>query len=109
MIFFKNHEIQIYRRRKKGSSDRYAMSATFTAYQGDIQPASQERTEFVQGRFGATYTAFVDATVNIREGDQCRITSGEYAGKVFSIKGVSTWQGAGLLDHKELVLVSQDG
>ena len=109
MIFFKNHEIQIYRRRRKGSSDRYAMSATFTAYQSDIQPASQERTEFVQGRFGATYTAFVDATVDIKEGDQAHIIGGIYGGKVFAVKGVQTWQGAGLLDHLELVLVSIDG
>lgn len=109
MLFFQNHEIQIYRRRRKGNTDRYAMSATFTAYQSDIQPASQSRTEFVQGRFGATYTAFVDASVNIKEGDQCRITSGTYAGKVFSVNGVQVWQGAGLLDHIELVLVSIDG
>ncbi len=108
-IFFANHQIQIYRRRRKGSSDRYAMSATFTAYQSDIQPASQERTEFVQGRFGATYTAFVDATVDIKEGDQARILTGPFAGKLFGVKGVQTWQGAGLLDHLELVLVAQDG
>lgn len=109
MLFFKNHEIQIYRRRRKGSTDRYAMSATFTAYQSDIQPASPERIELVSGRFGATYTAFVDATVDIKEGDQCKITSGGMAGKVFSVKGVQQWEGAGLLDHIELVLVSQDG
>lgn len=107
-LFFSNHEIQIYRRKRKGSSDRYALSATFTAYQSDIQPASQERTEFVQGRFGATFTAFVDATVDIKEGDQVHITSGIYAGKVFSVKGVQIWQGAGLLDHIELVLVALD-
>lgn len=108
-LFFPNHQIQIYRRRRKGSSDRYGMSATFTAYQSDIQPASQERTEFVQGRFGATYTAFVDASVEIREGDQARIIGGTYDGKLFSVKGVQQWEGAGLLDHQELVLTSQDG
>ncbi len=108
-IYFPNHSIQIYRRRRKGSSDRYAMSATFTAYQGDIQPASQERTEFVQGRFGATYTAFVEATVDIKEGDQAHIIGGTYNGKTFSVKGVQHWEGAGLLDHIELILVAQDG
>lgn len=108
-IFFVNHQIQIYRRRRKGNADRYGMSATFTAYPSDIQPASQERTQFIQGRFGTTYTAFVDATVDIREGDQAHITGGPYDGKVFSVKGVQVWQGAGLLDHQELVLVSQDG
>ncbi len=108
-IFFQNHSITIYRRRRKGNTDRYAMSATFTAYRSDIQPATQERTEFVQGRFGATYTAFVDASVDIREGDQAHILGGIYNGKVFSVKGVSHWEGAGMLDHIELILVAQDG
>ena len=108
-LFFPNHSIQIYRRRRKGSSDRYGMSATFTAYPSDIQPASQERTEFIQGRFGATYTAFVDASVDIREGDQAHIIGGTYNSKVFSIKGVNHWEGAGLLDHIELIMTSQDG
>lgn len=107
-IFFKNHEITIYRRRRKGSSDRYAMSATFTAYSADIQPASQERTEFVAGRIGTTYTAFVDSTIDIKESDQVHIIGGAYNGKVFSVKGVQHWEGAGLLDHTELTLTSQD-
>lgn len=108
-LFFQNHQITIYRRRRKGTTDRYAMSATFTAYQSDIQPASQERTEFVSGRFGATYTAFVEASVDIKEGDQAHIIGGTYDNKVFSVKGVSHWEGAGLLDHIELILVAQDG
>lgn len=108
-LYFPNHAITILRKRRKASSDRYAMSATYTAYNADIQPASQERTEFVQGRFGATYTAFVDASVDIKEGDQAHIIGGTYDGKVFSVKGVQHWEGAGLLDHIELVLVSQDG
>lgn len=103
-IFFNNHEIQIYRRRRKGTSDRYAMSATFTAYQSDIQPASQERTEFIQGRIGTTFTAFIDAAVDIKEGDQV-VTEDS---KRYSVKGVQKWAGAGLLDHIELVLTSQD-
>lgn len=103
-IFFKNSQIQIYRRRRKGSSDRYGMSATFTAYNADIQPATPERIELVQGRFGATFTAFVDATVDIKEGDQVLTEDN----KRYSVKGVQKWQNAGLLDHIELVLVSQD-
>lgn len=103
-LFFLNHEIQIYRRRRKGSSNKYAISATFTAYQSDIQPASQERTEFVQGRIGTTFTAFVDTTVDIKEGDQVRTEDG----KVYSVKGVQIWAGAGLLDYTELILTSQD-
>lgn len=81
------------------------MSATFTAYNSDIQPATQERTEFVPGRIGAVFTAFVDATVDIKEGDQVHTEDG----KVYSVKGVQHWEGAGLLDHTELVLTSQDG
>lgn len=103
-LFFGNNEITIYRNRKKGSADRFAFSATFTGYDADIQPASQERTEFVQGRFGKTFTAFVEANVNIKEGDQV-IASG----KKYSVKGVSVWEGAGILDHIELLLTSQDG
>lgn len=102
-IFFSSHEIQIYRTRRKSGSDRYALSATHTAYQADIQPASIERTEAVQGRFGAVFDAYVDASVDIQEGDQ--IVSG---GKRYSVKGVSHWQGASLLDHKELTLVAVD-
>lgn len=80
------------------------MSATFTAYNADIQPATPERIELVQGRFGATFTAFVDATVDIKEGDQVLTEDN----KRYSVKGVQKWQNAGLLDHIELVLVSQD-
>ena len=104
-IFFRNHEITIYRRRQKGSSNRFGMSATFTAYQADIQPASQERTEFVQGRFGATFVAFVDTSADIKENDQIKTEDG----KLYSVRGVTHWEGAGLLDHLELILTSQDG
>lgn len=108
-LFFTNHQIQIYRSRRKSNTDRYGLSATFTAYYSDIQPATQERTQFVGGSIGAVYTAFVDATVDIKESDQVHILGGTYNGKVFSVKGVQHWQGAGLLDHIELVLVAQDG
>ena len=103
-IYFPNHQITIYRRRRKGSADRYAMSATFTGYKTDIQPASQQRTEFVSGSIGTTYTAFVDTTVDIKETDQVVTEDG----KRYSVKGVQHWAGSGLLDHTELTLVSQD-
>jgi len=103
-IFFANEQITIYRSRKIAGADRYAYSATFTGYPADIQPASQERTEFVSGRIGKTFTAFVDSSVDIKEGDEVRT-----ANKTYSVKGVSNWSGAGLLDHKELLLTSQDG
>ena len=108
-IFFQNHQITIYRRRRKGSTDRYTMSATFTAYQSDIQPAGLDRTNFVGGRIGATYTAFVDTSADIKEGDQVHILGGTYNNKVFSVKGVNHWEGANLLDHTELTLVATDG
>lgn len=104
-LFFKNHQIIIFRSRKIGSSNRFGLSATFTSYNADIQPATQERVEFVQGRIGATFTAFIDATVDIKEGDYAHTEDG----KVYAVKGVQTWQGAGLLDHIELTLTSQDG
>lgn len=104
-LYFANHSITIIRNRRIGSSHRYGMSATFTAFSADIQPASQERTEFVQGRIGATFTAFVEATVDIKEGDYIQTEDG----KRYAVKGVQIWQGAGLLDHIELLITSQDG
>lgn len=102
-IYFPNASIIIFRKRRISGSDRYSVSATFTSFQADIQPASQERTEFVSGRIGNTFTAFIDATVDIKEGDQVRT-----ADKTYSVKGVQKWEGAGLLDHQELTLTSQD-
>ena len=104
-IFFKSHEIQIYRQRRIGNTNRYGMSATFTSYNADIQPESRsERLEMVQGRFGTVWTAYIDEDVNIKEGDQ--VVS---SGKRYSVKSVVKWDGAGLLSHQELTLVSQDG
>ncbi len=105
-LYFDNHEITIFRKRRIGSTNRFAISATYTAYRADIQPATRERVEFFNGRFGAVFTAFVEATVDIRENDQVVTTSDS---KRYSVKGVQRWQGAGLLDHLEIVLVSQDG
>lgn len=103
-LFFQSHEITIYRRRRKGNSDRFGYSATFTGYPADIQPAAQERIEMSGGRFGKTFIAFVDSSVDIKESDQVVAN-----GKRYSVKGVSTWESSGLLEHKELILVSQDG
>lgn len=108
MIFFASHEIAIYRRRRIGSSNKFGISATFTVYQADIQPADQERIGMADGRWGKTYTAFIDASVDLKENDQIHVSNGEYAGRVFGVKGVSRWEGAGLLDHLELILVAQD-
>lgn len=103
-IYFKNHEIQIYRKRRVGSSNRFTISATFTAFSADIQPATRERIEMFGGRFGAMFTAFVDVSIDVRENDQVVTEDG----KKYSVKGVQVWAGAGLLDHKELVLIAQD-
>lgn len=109
-LFFTNHQIQIYRKRRKGSSNRYGMSATFTAYNSDIQPASADRVQLLaEGRIGAVFTAFVDVFVDIKESDQVVVLGGVYDGKRFSVQGVQHWQGAGLLDYVELILVAQDG
>lgn len=108
-LFFVNHQIQIYRRRRKGTSDRYGLSATFTAYSADIQSMSPDRAQYVQGRFGATFDAYLDTSADIKEGDQVHVIGGIYDGKVFSVKGVEHWEGAGLLDHTHIVMVAQDG
>ncbi|CAB4151797.1 hypothetical protein UFOVP585_37 [uncultured Caudovirales phage] len=103
-LFFAQSQITIYRNRKIGSSNRFSVSATFTAYQADIQPASLQRQQMEDQRYGALYTAFLEASVDVKEGDQIRVGN-----KKYSVKGVQKWAGAGLLDHIELLLVSIDG
>lgn len=105
-IFFSSHDIQIYRRRRIASTNRFALSATLTVYQADIQPAGAERLEMVGGRYGAVYETYMDASIDIKEGDQLVDTT---TNKRYSVKGVTEWDGAGLLDHKEIILVSEDG
>lgn len=105
-LFFDSHDVQIYRKRRKGNSDRYGLSVTLTVTQADIQPASLERTQASEGRIGAVYQAFLDRSIDVKEGDQIVDTATE---KRYSVKGVTTWEGAGLLDHKELTLQSEDG
>lgn len=104
-LFFTSDQIQVYRRRRIGSNHRYNISATGTVWPADIQPASPDRQESIQGRFGAVFTCFVDPECDVKEGDQIHIVD---TGKVYSVKGVNKWQGAGLLDHKELLLTSED-
>lgn len=101
-LYFQSHEIAIYRSHHRGNN-KYVFSATFTVYNADIQPLLPERAEMYGGRIGKTYQAFVDTTVDIKEGDIV-ITGG----KRYGVKGVSSWQGAGLLDHIELILETTD-
>lgn len=105
-IYFHSNDIQIYRRRRIGSTNRYAISATLTVYQADIQPADTQRTQLAEGRYGQVYETFMDASIDIKEGDQVVDTA---SGKRYSVKGVIKYDGAGLLDHTEVILVSQDG
>lgn len=108
-LYFKNSEIIILRSRRIGSTHRVSMSATFTAMPADIQPASPERAGFINGRPGHTFVGFLDTPYLIREGDKVvTLTNSHTRDKVYMVKGVSYWQGAGLLDHQELDLVSED-
>lgn len=106
-ISYRNHTIQVYRNRKVGSTDRYTMSATFTGYAADIQPASMDRQQFFPGRFGAVFSAFVDTSADIKEGDQLH----DEDGKVYSVHAVNHWEGGGgfaEIDHIELTVTALD-
>ena len=102
-IFFRNHQITILRARNT-SSIKYSYSATYTAYNADIQPQNGERVIQTGGRVGKSYDAFIDATVNIKEGDIVKTEDG----KRYAIKAISTFEGAGLLDHTQLMIEAQD-
>lgn len=101
-IYFQSHQITIRRLRPFGAA-KQNFSATYTAYNADIQPIEGQRVNDVGGRIGKTYEAFVDVSVDVREGDQ--IDDG--SGVRYSVKAVSWYHGAGLLDHKHLILESQ--
>lgn len=105
-IYFPSDQITIFRKRRIHGTNRFSISATYTPFEADIQPATKERVSFFEGRYGSVYTAFIDVLVDIKEGDQVVALSN---GKRYSVKGVERWQGAGLLDHLELSLVAQDG
>lgn len=106
-VYFTNSNIEIFRKRRIGSTNRFSMSATLTPYLADIQPETRpERVEMDGARYGTLWIAFVDASVDIKENDEIHIVDTD---KVYSVKGVQEWGGAGLLDHKEVTLVSQDG
>ena len=100
-VFFPSHSIIIRRLRPYGAA-KQNFSATYTGYSANIFPIQGARVNDVGGRIGKTYEAFVDATVDIREGDQIDSNNIRY-----SVKAVSLYQGAGLLDHKHLILETQ--
>lgn len=101
-VFFESHEFTIRRLRPYGAA-KQNYSATYTAYSGDFQPVEAPRVNDLGGRIGKTWEAWVDVNVDIREGDQ--VDSG---GKRYSVKTVAIHQGAGLLDHKYLILESSN-
>lgn len=101
-IFFASSSITIYRARAQGNN-KYVYSATLTGYSADIQPLDPERIEIYNGRMGKTWAAFIDSSVDVKEGDII-VTDG----KRYGVKAVSTWQSAGLLDHRELIIESKD-
>ena len=85
------------------------MSATGTVQPIDITPASLERTEFENSAIGKTYTGYCEQDLNIKEGDEIVVTdTSDLNNKRFSVKGVSRWEGYGIVDCKELTLVSKD-
>lgn len=104
-LHFISDEITILRFRQVGSGINRTLSATFTSYYADIQPVPAERVDRIGGRIGKTYEAFVDPSVSVEEGDVVKVTD---TGKRYAVTAVSTWQGAGLLDHKQLILIAQD-
>ena len=107
-LFFKTNEIQVYRNRRIGSANRFNVSATGTVLLADITPASLERSEFENTAIGKTYIAYLESTDDVKEADEIVIIGGTFDGKRFSVKGVSTWAGSGIVDCKELTLVAQD-
>lgn len=108
-LFFTNHQIQVYRNRRIGSANRFNVSATGTVLPADITPASLERSEFENTAIGKTYIGYVESSNDIKEADEVVIVdSTSLVNKRFSVKGVSTWEGYGIVDCKELTLVSKD-
>lgn len=102
-IYFPSHQIIIRRARNRGNN-KLSFSATFTVYSADIQPISAERIQFFDSaRIGKSYEAWVGSDVDIKEGDQ--ILTG---GRKYGVSAVATYEGAGLLDHKYLILYAQD-
>lgn len=102
MIFFPSHSITIRRLRPFGAV-KQNYSATYTAYAADIAPLQGQRLNDAGGRIGRTYEAYIDPSVDVREGDQLLSE-----GVIYSVKAVVYYHGAGLLDHKMLIIESQN-
>lgn len=103
-IFFASHNITIRRLRPYGAAIQN-FSATFTAYNADIQPMGIGRVNDANGRIGSLYDMWIDGSVPIKEGDQ--VDDG--SGKRYSVKAVSRFEGSGILEHIQVILESRDG
>jgi hypothetical protein len=101
-VYFNSHNFTVRRLRPYGAAIQN-YSATFTAYSGDFQPITGARVNEVNGRIGRSYEAWVDVDIDIKEGDQV-----DASGVRYSVKAVSVFEGAGLLDHKHLILERQN-
>lgn len=101
-MFFPSHSITIRRLHSIGNN-KTDFSATGTVQQADIQPLQGQRVNDVGGRIGRTYEAYVDPSVDVKEGDQI-----DSEGTRYSVKAVIYYHGAGLLDHKMLIIESQN-
>lgn len=108
-LFFWNHEVAIYRNRQLGAANKWTMSATGTIELADITPASLERTEFENGPVGKTYVAYMEPGTDVKEGDIIIVRdSTTLDSKRYTVKSVSRWEGFGVVDSKELTIVSRD-
>lgn len=108
-LYFTNSQIIILRNRPRSAgSYKTTLSSTFTAVAADIQPASPDRVQFINARPGHLFTAFVGTEYLIKEGDRLVVLNSDHTrGKKYEVRGVSYWQGAGLLDHQELDIVDE--
>lgn len=82
---------------------KLSASATFTAGEADIQPMGAARTNESGGRIGKMYEAWIDDSFAVQESDQIVTPT-----RTYTVKTVSSWAGAGLLDSKYLILEAQD-
>lgn len=107
-LYFANHEIIILRSRRRGATDKWSISATYTAMPATVEPVTPERAQLYNLHPAKTYTAFVSTDFYIREGDRIiTLNDNGQRDKTYEVKGVSYWAGSGLLDHQELTLTSE--
>lgn len=84
-----------------GSSSRLALS-TMTAVFGHLQPVAQEKTQSFPGAVpGKLYRIYVDADIDIQEGDQLR----DEDQNIYTVRkgGVTRWQ-HGAMDYQEVFI-----